>query len=266
MIVFPDAKINIGLYVTNKRSDGFHNIESVFYPVPFQDVLEILPAEKFSFHGHGIPLDGKHEDNLCVKAYQLLKQEYQLPEVEMHLLKNIPAGAGLGGGSSDASFTLKLLNEQFKLEIDNENLKEYAAILGSDCPFFIDNRPAYVSGRGEVLESVNLNLKGYHITIVHPGIHISTNEAFAHVKPSIADISVKEIINKPLEEWKDLLRNDFEVYAFNKYPVLAEIKKELYNAGALYAAMSGSGSAVYGIGRKPIEIVFNDFLIWKGML
>ena len=252
--------------MTGKRADGFHNIESIFYPVHFEDVLEILPADSFSFHGHGIPVTGKTSDNLCVKAYELLRQQHDLPAVEMHLLKNIPAGAGLGGGSSDASYTLKLLNEVFDLNIDRPQLEKYAAQLGSDCPFFIANTSAYISGRGEMLEPVDLSLKGYYITIVHPGIHISTREAFANLKPSAADISIKEIIKKPVEQWKDLLRNDFEAYAFQTYPVLTEIKQKLYDAGAIYASMSGSGSAVYGIAEKEISVSLKDFTVWKGKL
>jgi 4-diphosphocytidyl-2-C-methyl-D-erythritol kinase len=266
MIVFPNAKINIGLYVAGKRSDGFHNIESIFYPVPFRDVLEILPADSFSFHSHGISVTGNAEDNLCVKAYRLLQQDYDLPPIEMHLLKNIPAGAGLGGGSSDASYTLKLLNELFGLNISNDKLAGYAAQLGSDCPFFITNAPCYVTGRGEVLEPIDLSLKGYHITIVHPRIHISTKEAFANLKPSPADISLKEIIQKPVAEWKNWLRNDFEEYAFRTYAVLAEIKQNLYDAGAMYASMSGSGSVVYGISNMKLDVHYPDFLVWQGIL
>jgi len=272
LISFPNCKINIGLYITGKRPDGFHNLESVFYPVPFTDALEIIPSpnqNKFSFKSEGIKVTENTEDNLCVKAYKLLQKEYDLPPVEMFLLKKLPSGAGLGGGSSDASFTLKMLNELFELNIPFEKLESFAAQLGSDCPFFIKNKAAFVTGRGEFLEEIDFSLKGYHITIIHPGIHISTKEAFANIKPRQPEISLKEQIQKPISEWRNFITNDFEAYAFSAYPELAEIKKNLYSAGALYAAMSGSGSAVYGISENKPEIknkMPENYLVWQGIL
>lgn len=272
MISFPNCKINIGLYITGKRPDGFHNLESVFYPVPFTDALEIIPApenKQFSFQSEGIKVTEKAEDNLCIKAYRLLQKEYELPAIEMFLLKKLPSGAGLGGGSSDASFTLKILNELFELNIPDEKLENYAAQLGSDCPFFIKNKAAFVTGRGEFLEEINLSLKAYHITIIHPGIHISTRDAFANISPRQPKISLKEQIQKPVAEWRHLITNDFEAFAFSTYPELAEIKKKMYSVGALYAAMSGSGSAVYSISENKLEIKnkFPDnYLVWQGVL
>jgi 4-diphosphocytidyl-2-C-methyl-D-erythritol kinase len=271
LISFPNCKINIGLCITGKRPDGFHNLESVFYPVPFTDALEIIPSSKrnFSFLSEGIKVTENAEDNLCVKAFQLLKKDYDLPSVEMFLLKKLPSGAGLGGGSSNASFTLKMLNELFELKISEEKLENFAAQLGSDCPFFIKNKAAFVSGRGEFLEEINLSLKGFHISIIHPGIHISTKEAFANIKPGHPEISLKEQIQKPVSFWQNFISNDFENYAFSTYPELAEIKEKLYNSGALYAAMSGSGSAVYGISEKELNLkdkMPGNYLFWQGEL
>ncbi|MGZ5244377.1 MAG: 4-(cytidine 5'-diphospho)-2-C-methyl-D-erythritol kinase [Bacteroidia bacterium] len=254
MICFPNIKINLGLYIIGKREDGFHNLESVFYPVPFYDVLEIIPSKKFSFQTEGVAATENPEDNLCVKAYRLLQKDFDLPPVEMFLLKHIPTGAGLGGGSSDASFTLKLLNEVFALNITVGQLLEYAAQLGSDCPFFIINKPAYVFGRGELQEQTDVNLLGYYITIIHPGIHISTKDAFANITPAAANIKVFKLPYIPLASWKNLLRNDFEPYAFRTYPVLQEIKNELYKLGAEYVSMSGSGSAIYAISEKHFDV------------
>lgn len=272
MISFPNCKINIGLYITGKRPDGFHNLESVFYPVPFTDALEIIPSQNnkpFSFQSEGIKVTDNADDNLCVKAYKLIQKEYELPAVEMFLLKKLPSGAGLGGGSADASFTLKMLNELFDLNISEDNLENYAAQLGSDCPFFIKNKAAFVTGRGEFLEKLDLSLKDYHITIIHPGIHISTKEAFANITPHEPEISLKEQIQKPVIAWKDFISNDFEKYAFSTYSELKEIKDKLYASGALYASMSGSGSAVYAISEKKLEIknqMAENYLIWQGIL
>lgn len=269
MICFPNIKINLGLYITGKRPDGFHSLESIFYPVPFCDVLEIIPSQKFSFTTQGIAATENPEDNLCVKAYRLLQKDFDLPPVEMFLLKHIPTGAGLGGGSADASFTLKLLNEIFSLNITDGQLIDYAAQLGSDCPFFIVNKPAYVFGRGELQEQADLDLSGKFISIVHPGIHISTKEAFANISPGEANIKVFKLPFMPLASWKNLLQNDFEPYAFKKYPVLAEIKDELYNLGAGYVSMSGSGSAIYAISEKYLQLNQNwheKYVVWQGKL
>jgi 4-diphosphocytidyl-2-C-methyl-D-erythritol kinase len=268
LLTFANAKINLGLRITGKRPDGFHNIESVFYPVrQLADVAEAIPAGKFSFRTEGIPVNGKPDENLCIKAYRLLQEDYGLSPVNMMLLKNIPIGAGLGGGSSDGANVLKMLDELFELKLTTAQLEEYAAQLGSDCPFFIANQPAYVTGRGEYLEPFPVNLAGYHITIVFPGIHISTKEAFANIHPAPTEMSVHEIAQLPVIRWKNLLINDFEPWAFQQYPVLTKIKNGLYKAGALYASMSGSGSAIFGIAKEEIPFEEEDgWTVWKGVL
>jgi 4-diphosphocytidyl-2-C-methyl-D-erythritol kinase len=269
MISFPNAKINLGLYVTGKRDDGFHNIESIFYPVPFCDVLEIIPSDKFSFQSVGIAIDGNPEDNLVVKAYRLLQSRYNLPEVSIFLLKNIPTGAGLGGGSSDASFAVQLLNDLFKLNLSDGQLIAHASELGSDCPFFVTNYPAYVFGRGELLEAVNVKLAGCYIKIVYAGIHISTADAYNNITTySSLKIPLPHLIMRDRAYWKESLQNDFEPYAFSQYPVLAQIKQQMYDQGAFYSAMSGSGSAVYGLFEKKPDIDSSSldagkkFLVW----
>ncbi|MDR0725850.1 MAG: 4-(cytidine 5'-diphospho)-2-C-methyl-D-erythritol kinase [Prevotellaceae bacterium] len=249
MISFPCAKINLGLNIVSKRDDGYHNIETVFYPVrDTTDILEIVESGQFSFTQTGLYVDSATEDNLCVKAYRMLEKEYNLPPVSIYLHKTIPTGAGLGGGSSDASSSLVILNTIFDLNIPNEQLKSYAAMLGSDCAFFIDNVPAKASGRGEILEPVEVDISGLHISIVNPaGIHVSTKEAYANITPQIPDLPVDEIIKLPVEQWKDKLCNDFEKSIFPRYPQIAEIKKQMYEQGAVYASMSGSGASVFGL-------------------
>jgi 4-diphosphocytidyl-2-C-methyl-D-erythritol kinase len=248
MLSFPNAKINLGLHVTRKRDDGFHDIETVFYPVQLHDALEILPSGKekssLSLHGKALPPGG---ENLCMKALHLLQQDFSMPPVEMHLLKHIPSGAGLGGGSSDAAYTLRMLNELFSLNISNNELENYAARLGSDCPFFINNAAVFASGRGEVFSPVSLDLSGKYIVIVTPGIHISTPEAFALITPLPGRPSPRETTQKPIHEWKGQLVNDFEKPVFEKYPSIKSLRDMLYEEGALYAAMSGSGSAVFAV-------------------
>ncbi len=269
MLQFPNCKINIGLYITGKREDGFHNLESIFYPVPFRDALEILPSEEFSFQSSGFNVTSKPEENICVKAYNLLKEKYDLPPVKMFLLKNIPSGAGLGGGSSDAAYTLKILDELFELKLSVGNLEEYAAILGSDCPFFIKSLPTFVKGRGEILEQINFNLSGKFITIVHPEIHISTKEAFENITPQNPNTSLLvQALYRPISDWQDTIKNDFEPYAFSKYPVLQTIKDTLLNLGADYASMSGSGSAIYAISEKELDSknLFSSYITWSGKL
>lgn len=266
MISFPNAKINLGLHVTRKRNDGFHDIETVFYPVPLRDALEIHPSgeSKSSLHLYGTPIPGGG-DNLCKKAYELMQQEYGLPAVNMHLLKQIPTAAGLGGGSSDAAHTLLMLNELFNLKITTTELEKLAARLGSDCSFFIRNKPTYAHGRGELFEPVDLDFSGKHIMLVKPDIHISTAEAYGLVKPNAKRPSLREISQQALSDWKDFLINDFERPIFEKYPEIREIKELLYEMGALYASMSGSGSAVYGIFHTPPSIDKKDFkgyFIW----
>lgn len=247
MITFPNAKINLGLQVLRKRNDGFHDIETVFYPIPLCDSLEILKlsGRKGSFRQYGLRLDGG--ENLCQKAYNLLKEKYDIPPVSMYLLKNIPAGAGLGGGSSDAAHTLIMLNKMFDLDISSAELEILAAQLGSDCPFFIRNMPVLAEGRGEVFAPINPGLKGKYIVVVKPNTHVSTPEAYAMVKPDHSRASLRDILDKPVDQWKDVLLNDFETPVFKKYPAIRQIKEKMYDDGALYASMSGSGSAVFGI-------------------
>ncbi len=254
MISFPNAKINLGLNILRKREDGYHDIETCLYPIPLTDVLEIVPSKSFSFVNTGLPVDNNGGDNLCIKAYKLIKKEFGISEVNMHLHKVIPMGAGLGGGSADAAFTLKSLNSLFELGIGIGELKEMAAELGSDCPFFIENTPAMGTGRGTELEPVPVDLKGKFLVLVFPDFPVSTAEAYANVQPSLPEKGLEEALSKPIAKWRDLVKNDFEESLFPKYPVLSEIKKELYQAGAEYAAMSGSGSTMFGIFSKTPEL------------
>jgi 4-diphosphocytidyl-2-C-methyl-D-erythritol kinase len=257
MIVFPNCKINLGLHILSKRQDGFHNLETVFYPIALKDALEIIPSSGSSieFTSSGLTVDGKEDDNICLKAYQLLKRDFpQLPFIKMHLHKAIPMGAGLGGGSADGAFTLQLLNKKFNLGLSVQQLIDYALQLGSDCPFFIINKPCYATGRGELLEGIDIPLAGYKIAIVNPGIHVNTGWAFSQITPAEPHKRIKAIIAQPIATWKAELINDFENPVFEKYPAIKNIKEELYSKGAVYAAMSGSGSTVYGIFEKEIAL------------
>ncbi len=257
MIVFPNCKINLGLNILRKRSDGYHDLETIFYPLPLNDVLEIIEHKQpertvpIPFTTSGLNIVGDTSSNICVKAYRLLKKRFHsLPFVQMHLHKIIPSGAGLGGGSADAAFTLQLLNRKFELGLSHEELIDCAAQLGSDCPFFIIDQPCFASGTGGVLEKIDLDLSGYQFVIVNPGIHIDTGRAFLNIVPAPAEISIKEIIKSPLHRWKDELINDFEKIIFKDHRAIVDIKDELYRQGAIYASMSGSGSTVYGIFEK----------------
>ncbi len=268
MVSFPNAKINIGLNILNKRDDGFHNLETIFYPINLCDVLEFVEVDgRVDFSNSGLNIDCDIEDNLCVKAYRLLQKNYNLPNIKIHLHKVIPFGAGLGGGSSDASFVLKSLNEYFQLGISSDTLKEFSSQLGSDCAFFIDNKPSFAYDRGEKLQEIDLNLKGYHIVLVKPDIHISTQEAYAGINPKVPEVSLKELISQPIENWKNSIFNDFENHLFKAYPLIKKIKEDLYNMGAVYASMSGSGSSVYGIFKEKVDAkIFKDYFVWQGML
>lgn len=264
MVAFPNIKINIGLNVVQKRADGFHNIESIFYPVPFCDILEILTSKTLKFTSSGIEIPGDPDHNLCLKAYYLLEEDFDLPPVYIHLHKIVPIGAGLGGGSSDAAFTLTMLNEKFELGLNHHALEGYAQQLGSDCAFFIENKPKYCYHKGDEFTDTNLDLSDYKIVIVYPNIHISTPEAYAGIKPSTPDLNVKSLISRPFEDWKELLVNDFEKTVCNKYPIISEIKEEMYNRGAAYASMSGSGSAVYGLFKETpdLDLFKNKYFVW----
>ena len=249
MIVYPNAKINLGLNILRKRKNGYHDISSVFYPVKeCVDILEIIKFDTFEFVNSGIKIpDGK---NICEKAWKLLYEDYKIGNVKIHLHKQIPIGSGLGGGSSDASFTLKALNELFGLNLTNLQLEKYSVMLGADCPFFIDNRPKLVQGIGEKMINIDLDLSGFEIRLINPRIHISTEEAYSRVIPQIPELNVNEIIELPINEWKNILKNDFEDSVFQQHSLLENIKNSLYKEGAIYASMSGSGSVVYGIFEK----------------
>ncbi len=248
MISYPNAKINLGLNVVEKRSDGFHNIETLFVPYfGLADVLEIVYSDKPQMFQYGLKYNGDPYDNLCLKAYRLLSTSYKLPPVAIHLYKKIPVGAGLGGGSSDAAFTLMMLNRLFSLGIDREFLAGYANELGSDCSFFISNKPVMARGKGDVISPFDLDLSRYRIEIVNPGIFISTKEAYAGIVPAVPPVPLAEVLSRPVSEWKSLLANDFEKSIFTMYPRLADIKQSFYDRGAIYASMSGSGSSIYGI-------------------
>lgn len=269
MICFPNAKINLGLNVIGKRPDGYHNIETVFYPIPMKDALEIVAANEPTFRQTGIQIDAPMEKNLVVKALNRLKTQYSIPALKIHLLKAIPFGAGLGGGSSDAAFMLKLLNEFCKLNISDNRLEEMAASIGADCPFFIRNTPVFACGTGNIFEMVQLSLKGYYLCLIKPNVAVSTAEAYSLVTPTIPSVSLKDIIKQPVTKWKELMVNDFEKSVFSRYPIVGEIKESLYQHGAVYASMSGSGSSVFGLFNEPTQGLrdeFPDCFVWEGPL
>jgi len=252
VILFPNCKINLGLHILRKRNDGFHDLETVFYPVPLSDALEIIAADnidKTSFTTSGLPIDGI-EENICVKAYNLLKKKFPIPPVKIHLHKAIPIGAGLGGGSADGAFTLLLLNKKFNLDMAEEKLIQYALQLGSDCPFFIKNKVCYATQRGELMKQIHLDLSPYKIALINPGIKINTALAFSQIHPKENRTSILEIIDQPIDQWKTKLVNDFETPIFKQHPPIKQIKEELYKNGAVYASMSGSGSSVFGLFEK----------------
>jgi 4-diphosphocytidyl-2-C-methyl-D-erythritol kinase len=274
MIVFPGCKINLGLNVGDQRADGFHNLETVFYPIPLYDALEIVRApvdsnEAIRFTCSGLQIDGNPEQNLCVKAYRLLKNDFkELPAVQMHLHKTIPMGAGLGGGSSNGAAALKLLNDQFRLGLREDQLRTYALELGSDCPFFIMNEPCFAAGRGDQLQRIDLDLSAYSITLVNPGIHVNTGWAFTQLRlrksKNSQTFNLKTLTHLPVNEWKQQLVNDFEAVGFEQHPEIETIKTQLYRAGAMYASMSGSGSTVFGIFPKnqlPVLQLPNHYFI-----
>jgi 4-diphosphocytidyl-2-C-methyl-D-erythritol kinase len=266
MVSFPPCKINLGLNIIEKRSDGYHNLETVFYPIPLCDIVEVIPSDTVQFIASGLTIPGESSTNLCLKAYNLLKAEHNLDPVEIHLHKVIPTGAGLGGGSADAAHTLRLLNQLFKLELSNTELQHYAQQLGSDCAFFIEDKPMLGLGRGEILAPVQLTLKGKFLVLVKPDVHVSTAEAYRGVKPVTARPQIKDIIESiPLQEWKDVLKNDFEESVFKAHPIISQYKENLYAQGAIYACMSGSGSSVFGIFEKAFDFEGED-VIWSGLL
>lgn len=269
MITFPCAKINLGLNIVSKREDGYHNLETVFYPIPLCDALEIkYMGEKFpsdvdcDLKITGNAVDCDEQSNLVVKAYNLLAADYQLPRVHAHLYKHIPSQAGLGGGSSDAAFMIRLLDERFRLNIGNPEMERYAAKLGADCAFFIEAEPSYAEGIGDVLMPVDGpkgNLAGYYLAVVKPDVAVSTKDAYAAITPKKPEKCCRDIVRQPIETWKDELVNDFEEPIFKMHPVLASIKEKLYEQGAVYAAMSGSGSALFGIFKEEPKAIESSF-------
>lgn len=247
MLYFPQSKINLGINITSKRPDGYHNIETLFYPIALTDSLELTEANETSLTSNGLKIEGSTDNNLVLRALRLMQTEYGVPDIQIRLDKRIPMGAGLGGGSSDAAATLRMLNSMYSLGCTDNDLCRLAVKLGADCPFFIHSRPMYATGIGEILTPADIDLSSYHLVLIKPDIHISTADAYANCTPRAWSTPLTEVIAKPIDEWKDFLLNDFETTVFAKHPILAEIKASLYRLGARYASMSGSGSTIYGI-------------------
>ena len=269
MVAFPPSKINLGLNVLERRDDGYHDIDTCFYPVPFTDILELVPGEETSFTSTGLAIPGPRAENLCVKAFQLLQKKHSIPGAEIHLHKIIPTGAGLGGGSSDAAHTLRLANEMFSLNLAKSDLTHYASLLGSDCPFFLFDSPMMGAGRGEVLSPTTIDLSGKYLLLVNPGLHVSTAEAYAGISPRYPDQPLDSILSLPVKEWKRELVNDFEESVFKRFPLIRDIKEYLYATGALYASMSGSGSSVYALYEtEPMRDLstIDPYMLWRGYL
>ena len=259
MITFPNAKINLGLDIVEKRPDGYHNLETVFYPIPLCDILEITPsntpnAADYTFTMYNAVFEGSDDNNLVIKAYKALAAEHKLPKVEISLYKHIPTGAGLGGGSADAAFALKMLNDIAGLGLTSGELRGYASRIGADCAFFIDNTPAYATGIGDILSPTACSISDYTLVLVKPDIHVSTKDAYALVTPQKPQVQLTEITCRPIDEWKGVMKNDFEKSIFAKHPSMEKIKEQLYSIGAVYASMSGSGSSFFGIFREEQDI------------
>lgn len=268
MVRFPNAKINLGLRVLRKRNDGYHDIETILYPVEIYDALELIrtPDRPFTFSASGLDIPGSADSNLCTRAFALMQAEYSIPNVSIHLHKCIPMGAGLGGGSSDAAYVLMMIDEMFGLNLDVAVLQDLASRLGSDCPFFIHGQAAIAHGRGEILKALDLSLEDFYFLIVKPDNHINTAEAYSNIHAASHDIPLDELTQKPITEWHKWIFNDFESYVFMKYPGLDEIKSRMYQQGALYASLTGSGSALYGIfdHAPAIEGLDDNYYTWSG--
>jgi 4-diphosphocytidyl-2-C-methyl-D-erythritol kinase len=267
MTLFPNCKINIGLYIERKREDGFHDIKTLFYPINFNDTIEIEKTDKknTSISIFGIPIEGDTNDNLCLKAYNLLNNDFDLPPVNIILLKRIPTGAGLGGGSSDAVHTLLLLNEMFELKISNHQLYSYANKLGSDCAFFIENKPLLASEKGSTFNEIDFSIKNHYIVLIKPNQSINTTSAYKWITPRNKQIDLESLLHAPIENWKNTVINDFEEEVFKRFPNIKDLKDRLYDYGAVYASMSGSGSAVFGIFKKiPENIEHDECYLWHG--
>lgn len=254
MLAFANAKINLGLNVIEKRPDGYHNLETVFYPVKIFDTIEITDAETTFCEIRGVAIPGDSKDNLCLQAYNLLKKDFGLPPQQITLLKNIPVGAGLGGGSADAAFLIKLINDKFKLGLSVNAMEDYARVLGADCAFFIANKPVYATERGDQFKPVDIDLSSWNIVLVKPPVHVSTADAFGGLKPASPAFNLKELMSLPPDQWKEVIKNDFEETIFRKYPEIAQLKADLYHAGATFALMSGSGSSVFAIFDHPVTL------------
>ena len=266
MISFPNAKINLGLSVVEKRQDNYHNIETVFLPTGLKDILEVVHNEggekPYEWSSTGIVIDTPPENNICIKALELLKADFNIGSVKIHLHKVIPFGAGLGGGSADAAAMLVLLNEMFELRLSQKQLKRYAVQIGADCPFFIDNTPQFATGIGDVLTPIDIDLTGYYLAILVPDVHVSTPDAYRFVKPVEPEFKISDVIKLPVHEWRGKLINDFEESVFKQYPEINKLKEYLYDAGAEYASMSGSGSSVFGLFAKKTELNIDNCFVW----
>lgn len=263
MISFPICKINLGLNILAKRKDGYHEVNTLMYPVPVKDVLEIVPSDKFQFDSAGLPIPGKSDNNLIIKAYQLLKEEFDIPAVSIFIYKNIPMGGGLGGGSSNGAETLLMLNEMFELGLSTEELQKRAAMLGSDCAFFIKSTPQFAKGKGDILRDFTVDLKGKTLVLVNNGTHVSTADAYGRISPKTPASLLENDLTTPIKKWKDYLVNDFEKPTLKEYPELRRIRNKLYGLGATYAAMTGSGSTMFGIFDES-PVLRNEFKFENG--
>lgn len=267
MITFPPAKINIGLNITAKRADGYHDLETVFYPIKIKDALEVIESATMKFETSGIEIPGNPDQNLCLQAYDLMRKDFDLPNINIHLHKKIPIGAGLGGGSSDAAFFIKLINEKFELNCSVKTMQNYCRKLGADCAFFIKNQPVFASGIGDKFEEINLDLSNYFIALVMPPVHVSTAEAYRGVQPTKPQHSLKDLIKLPIEEWQGKITNDFENHILKNHPMIQNVKTALLEAGATFALMSGSGASVYGVFKCATDLSFleKDNLVFTGI-
>jgi len=269
MVVFSNSKINLGLNVLEKRTDGYHNIETCYYPIPYADILEIIPSSQTRFRQSGVPIPGNDQDNLCLTAYEHLRRTYNLPPVSIHLHKIVPVGAGLGGGSSNAAFCLKLLSQMFDIGLTESELEKVAGQIGSDCPFFIRNHPVIGLGKGDEFEAIDLDLSDYHLVIVTPPIHISSSEAYSQVELTTPPGNLSNILTEqPIGDWKDLILNDFERSIFSIHPTIADLKLKLYQQGAKFSLLSGSGASVFGIfeSKPALDSIDDSIQIWQGQL
>lgn len=267
MLTFANAKINLGLFLTEKRADGYHNLQTVFYPIRIHDVVELIDATETSMLIKGMEIPGDASDNICLKAFHTLQKDFNLPHQQIILLKKIPVGAGLGGGSADAAFLIKLVNQKFNLGLTDEQMEAYARPLGADCAFFIKNKPTYAFAKGDEFEELSLDLSAYYLVLVKPSVHVSTAQAYSKVNVKQPSSSLKDLIHLPLQDWQAHILNDFEPSVFAQYPQIDEIKTQLYQAGAKFALMSGSGSSVFGIFEKEVKLpsLEKDNLVFYGV-